>query len=145
MAKTTRAAILILPGDEDNSTLVDIETKGGAPRYKSLAKALGAERAEQWPPQYTLEALDGGGGRKYSYDLFVDEEGVLKGLPYNRCATLSAHPLGEARVRWIHGPCVLIARDRRGLTLDDWKRICQAVYYDDDLVEKNARGPIAGW
>ncbi len=51
-------------------------------------------------------------------------------------------PLGEARGHLVYGPAVMISRKKESpdLSLDDWKNICNGVWYDESLVDKNVNG-----
>ena len=66
----------------------------------------------------------------------------MKDLPVNLCATLAMDPLGEARGHLVYGPAVMISRKKESpdLSLDDWKNICNGVWYDESLVDKNVNG-----
>lgn len=143
-------AILVLPGDESLARAV------GAPRGSAaIAAALGAGTIERWPYAYMLDTVVGPSGKRYRFDIWVDEEGCIKKLPENLCATIAAHPLNESNGRIIRGPALLVplAGSPR-LTLEAWRDICRGVWALDcgdeertaateDLVECNARGPSA--
>ncbi len=122
-SKSTRKILLVLPGDEDLTTVIDEDKV--------------PFKMERWSVQ--RDYVIGPSGRKYKFDIFVDDSGVIKGDKLNLCATLSADPFGEVNCSLIYGSAVLISRDKDypNYSLDDWKEICNGVWYDDDLVEKN--------
>ncbi len=129
-------ALLVLPGDEKKTTVVNY-------RGASYAELLGCRYAERWPYQFQLDTVVGPDGRQYRFDIWVDDEGAVKELPVNLCATLAAHPLNEFRGRVIYGPALLVPKGKIPFTLDDWKSICQGVWYVEDLVGVNANGKTA--
>jgi hypothetical protein len=129
-------ALLVLPGDEKNTSVVDVLNN-------DCAALLGCSRIERWPYRYQLDTVVGPDGHLYRFEIWVDEEGAVKQLPVNLCATLAAHPLNEYRGRVIRGPALLVSLDGASFTLDDWGGVCQSVWYDDGLVEVNANGKTA--
>jgi len=56
---------------------------------EDLAVALEQQRrVEIWPKAYQLKQVKGSNGVIYKYDIYVNEEGLLKRLDYNEIATL---------------------------------------------------------
>jgi hypothetical protein len=74
----------------------------------------------------------------------VSDVSAIDGSAYNPCATLSAHPLGEAYGRRIYGNALLVPlKGSESYTLEDWQQICDGVWYKQKLVEKNAKSALA--
>lgn len=118
--------LLVHPGDEDNTEVYDFQGKFPF-------------TAEQFRNRKYVE---GSNGRKYMFHVFVNENIYNDDEPkVNLCATLSADPLGEAFGNHIYGPAILISQDPEypNLDLNDWKEICQGVWYNGDLIEKNSQ------
>jgi hypothetical protein len=130
-------SLLILPGDESLTTVVD---------SKDPREILQCT-VQMWPYCYQLDTItykDDNGINNYKFDIYVDESGLCKGLEENLCGTLAAHPLNEAKRKIIVGPCAIIPLNNEvKYTLDDWKKICKAVWYNTDLIESNCKGKLA--
>jgi hypothetical protein len=135
---TKVTALLVLPGSEELTKEVRTDVSVG-----SIRNILAASHVEQWPGQWQLNTVEGPAGQAFSYNIYVNGEGLSRGQDQNLCATLAAHPLNEVRGRIIVGPALFVSTDpgRVSLSLADWKAICQAVWYDDILVSKNASKP----
>ena len=123
-------ALLVYPGDESKTVVVDLSV--------DYAKTLRCRIIEKWPYIYQLDKIVGAGDNYYRFDIWVDEEGSLYDKSDNMCATLAAHPLNEVRGLIIKGPALLVPIDKTiKYTLDDWRNICQGVWYDSSLVTIN--------
>jgi hypothetical protein len=73
--------------------------------------------------------------KKYYLDFYVDGEAAVLHLEPNLCAEY-AYSVAGAVIQPIFGDVVVV--DKKGnLTKEDWKNICQAVYYNDELKEAN--------
>lgn len=145
-------AILVLPGDKSLARAIALP-KGSA----TIAAALGADTIERWPYQFMLDTVVGPSGKRYRFDIWVDEAGLNKRLEPNLCASIAAHPLNECRGRMIYGPALLLPLSGSPrLALKDWGEICRGVWAfgdsgddEDDadtretLVVCNANGPTA--
>lgn len=127
-----------------------------------LAQSLGCQRVERWPYQYQLDSIEGPSGKRYRFDIWVDEEGALN--PAAGCnvrASLAAHPLNEAYGNLIRGPAILKPLSMAvKYTLADWDEIRKGVWSLDcdcdeeqgcppegcpqaGLVDRNVRGKRA--
>jgi hypothetical protein len=123
-------ALLVQPGDESKTVVVD--------RAVDYATALGCSNVERWPHIYQLDTVVGPGESRYRFDIWVDEEGLLRKAETNLCATLAAHPLNEAYGRVIRGAALLVPLGKTAAyTLEDWANICQGVWYDEELTNRN--------
>lgn len=111
---------------------------------------------ERWPYRYQLDSVVGANGKRYRFDIFVDEEGLLKGLPTNRLASYFAHPLADMLCPMlIQGPAFIVPFDKRvKYTMDDFEAIRDGVVADlgsdsessgdeESLPDRNARGSLA--
>lgn len=127
----------VLPGDETKTVVIPRDTQ-------DLAGVIGCERVQLWPGDWQLDSIETPSGRHYRFNVWVDESGRMRAARVNRCATLAAHPLNEAMGHVIYGSAVLEPIDGASYTLDDWRQICQGVWYDERLVERNAAGRMAG-
>lgn len=144
------------PGCQENTRVVSVSDA------KDRASALLECRAvERWPYSRQLDVIRGPNGRKYRFDIWVDEEGLMAGREDNLCASLAAHPLNEAFGHVIAGPALLVPLPGgRAFSLEDWGQICKGVWSlecdcEDDceqgpglcprvrLVEANLQGPLA--
>ena len=140
--------ILIKPGTKDNFEIIDKFDKN--------------INYELWPYQYQLDTIEGLNGKKYRFDIYIDEDGLNKNLKLNLCASYAAHPMNEFLSHLIYGPAILKPLNNKiKYTSDDWNNICFGVwslscdcenYYEDDhdeicpiikLVDKNIRGKSA--
>jgi hypothetical protein len=129
-------ALLVQPGDEKNISVVD--------HNAGYAEVLGCLAVDRWPHCYQIDTVHGPNKSSYRFDIWVDDEGLLKQAPVNLCASLAAHPLNEFRGRVIYGPALLVPLSKAvKYTLDDWANICQGVWYNEELVERNVRGKKA--
>jgi hypothetical protein len=131
--------LLIKPGDESKTEVLVLGPVNK--RHEVMAKAIGCYNIERLPHlgQRRPIVYEKDGERKvYTLDLFCDEEGLLRKDPvHNPCAEFTYNILG-AGPTW-SGVCgsVVAVDEHHSLTLDDWKKICQAVYYDEDMAQKN--------
>jgi hypothetical protein len=96
-----------------------------------------------WPKDYQLKQVKGSNGKIYKYDIYVDDEGLLKGLEYNEIATYFAHPFNIHRGHMIVGDAIIVPQDPKlKYTLEDFEAIKDGVWVNDDadnvdLVEYN--------
>jgi hypothetical protein len=130
-------ALLILPGDQDATEVVDLPAKN---RGDTMRKLLGCQRLERIPKLNQLKQIDTKSGDSIEYEMWVDEEGgpMCNNREYNACGTITSHPLGESLGLLIYGPCIVIRTNKsKSLSLGDWGAICDALWYDEDLVEAN--------
>lgn len=124
-------------------------TKAGSPEVRVVSKDVLREMncyVEIWPKLYQLKQVKGSNGVIYKYDIYVDEEGLLKNLDYNEIATYFAHPYNIMRGRLILGDALIVPVSKRvNYTLEDFAAIKDGVWVQDDesnvaLVEENIRG-----
>jgi len=145
---STRNVLLVKPGHE-NVCVVDIAKVG-------MAAALGCARIERWPYQYQLDTVTGSNGVDYRFDIWIDEEGALKGEEVNHCASIAAHPYNELNGPMICGNALLVPlRASAEYGLGDWAAVCDGVWVQCDcdsedgtchhymLLEGNLAGPLA--
>lgn len=107
-------------------------------------------RVEMWPYCHQVDTIVGSNGKKYRFDVYVDEEGLLKQLQINRLASYFADPLADRRAM-IYGPAVVVPlRDNVSYTLADFNAIYEGVVGDlsgdedeESLPDKNALGKRA--
>lgn len=98
---------------------------------------------ELWPYQYMIHDLKGSNGKHYSFDVYVDEEGILKGLEMNEIATYLCHPFNIATGRIIVGDALIVPLDENEeYTLEDFEAMYDGVWVKEDesniaLVEEN--------
>lgn len=121
---------------------------------------------EMWPYRYQVDTIIGSNGKKYRFDVYVDDaclvdsrrpnaavapsnvEGVLKQLQINRLASYFADPLADLRAM-IYGPAVVVPLDDNvSYTLEDFDAIYEGVVgglSEDEvsLPDKNALGKRA--
>jgi hypothetical protein len=130
-------ALLVVPGDESLTRAVEVDPDDA----RQLARHIGCDLVELWPRSHSLRKVDTPSGRSYRYDIWVDEEGAINGAEANMCATFAAHPLGQAMGLVVAGNALLVSTDKAqpDLGVDDWRQICQGVYYDDDMVDHNVK------
>lgn len=135
--KINQQALLVQPGDEKLTTVVTIDPDNLSGEI--LGKGI---RLERWPCCYTKDIIRAPNKREYRLEMFAGDSSTIDGSKYNPCATLTMDPLGEAYGVHVHGPALVISIDEEhpDLTLDDWKNICQAVWYDEVCVDENAKG-----
>lgn len=109
---------------------------------------------ERWPYHYQLDTILGSNGKKYMFDIYVDEEGLMKQLPVNRLASYFAHPLADIRFPClIQGPAVVVPLQKNvNYTMSDFEAIRGGVvgdYSEDDsaeeecLADTNSHGKLA--
>jgi len=151
MTSNTVNALLVMPGDESATKIVKVgrRTSQNSTFRKDCYKHINCTLIERWPYSAKLERIYFDDDHIYHYEIWVDEEGspYCKDRKYNPCATITAHPLGEARGRHIHGPAIIlritgndpmkVKLHKDGFTLDDWKKMSQATWYNEALVEVN--------
>jgi hypothetical protein len=133
-------ALLVKPGNETKTEVVEISTNSDQ-RLAQMQKYIGGyvqmlPRATQVRPIFFEEkgkVID-----QYNFDVWVDEEGIPKGLEQNSCAEFSYSILGAFSCP-IFGNALLIEKGRN-LTIDDWKKIGQATYYNQEMATKNLNG-----
>ena len=132
-------ALLIQPGGPELTTVVELDPTEGYGIH------VGGS-IETWPSPMTKDIIIGSNDRKYRLKFYVNDESVIRKLPYNGCASITADPIAEIKGHSMYGPVLVISIDKkhRNLDLKDWNAICKGVWCDDDeknaaLVEKNAR------
>lgn len=128
-----------MPGDEKLTKVVQISKTGPDVRVHEMQQHIGADRVELWPKQHQLKQIKFDDEHIYEFDLWVDEEGgpYCNNRTYNRCATITAHPLGEVLGWFVYGPALLVRKGKKDLDEEDWKKITRATYYDHKLVQMN--------
>jgi hypothetical protein len=112
-----------------------------------FAARLGCARVERWPARHQLDAVKGPDGKARRFEIWVDEEGLARGLAPNTRATVAAHPLNEGRRRHVLGPAVLAPlTGAPPFTAEDWAQIHAGASWSEEhekLIEANAAGPSA--
>lgn len=121
-------------------------TTAGSLEVRIVSKDPRAElkcNVELWPYQYMIHELKGSNGKRYSFDVYVDEEGLLKKLPVNEIATYLCHPFNIAIGTVIHGDALFVPLDENEeYTLEDFRAMHDGVWVKEDesnidLVEEN--------
>nr|UDO46918.1 hypothetical protein [Pandoravirus massiliensis] len=137
------SALLVRPDGTVGATTINRYTGDG------IARALGCRCIRRWPYAYTLDSVVAG-DRVYRYDVWVDEEARAadrEPQEDNLFASAAAHPLNETTGHVIAGNAILISiavdGPERHLGVDDWSRIHDATWRDDEAAESNADGPTA--
>ena len=135
--KSKQQALFVQPGDEEKTTVVTVNTNSLSGDILGKGVFL-----ETWPYQLTKDVLYAPGSKCYRLEMYVGDSSAIDGSEFNPCATLTMDSLGEFKGIHVYGPALIRSIDRNypDLTLDDWKNICKAVWYDEALVERNARG-----
>jgi hypothetical protein len=135
--KSQQKALLVQPGDESKTTVVTINPNSLSGDILGKGVIL-----VTWPYPLTKDIIHAPNGRQYRLEMYVGDNSAIDGSELNPCATLTMDPLGEFKGNHVFGPALIHSIDKKhpDLTLDDWKNICQAVWYNEELVDKNARG-----
>lgn len=137
------SALLVRPDGTSSAVTINRYTGDG------IARALGCRCIRRWPYAYTLDTVVGT-GRVYRYDVWVDEEARApdrEAKEDNLFASAAAHPLNEATGHLIAGDALLVSiiadGPERHLGIDDWSRIHDATWRDDEAADINADGLTA--
>lgn len=109
-----------------------------------------AWKVEMWPYDRMLDKVVSSNGKTYRYNIYVDEEGLLKQLPVNHLASIMAHPLCYSYGFIISGEAIIEPYEQGvHYTLDDFEAIKGGVVADGDdddgetLADRNATGKSA--
>ncbi|AVK77596.1 hypothetical protein pmac_cds_908 [Pandoravirus macleodensis] len=137
------SALLVRP--DGTASVVPINRYSG----DGIARALGCRYIRRWPYAYTLDTVVGR-DRDYRYDVWVDEEARApdrEAKEDNLFASAAAHPLNEATGHLIAGDALLVSivvdGPERHLNMEDWSRIHDATWRDDETADMNADGLTA--
>ncbi|WBR15030.1 hypothetical protein pkur_cds_856 [Pandoravirus kuranda] len=137
------SALLVRPDGTTSVVTINRYTGDG------IARALGCRCIRRWPYACTLDTVVGG-DRVYRYDVWVDEEARApdrEAKEDNLFASAAAHPLNETTGHVIAGDALLVSivvdGPERHLDVDDWARIHDATWRDDDAADMNADGLTA--
>ena len=104
---------------------------------------------ERWPYQYMINEIMGSNGKKYKYDIYADETGLMKGLNTNYTASYVSHPHAGLRFPFLVGPCILVPiSESVEYTMDDFIAIRDGTNVNEDetneeLVDFNSKSNLA--
>lgn len=124
-------------------------TTAGSPDVRVVSKDVSKEmkcNVELWPYQYMVHQIKGGNGKIYSFDVYVDEEGLCKQSGMNEVATYLCHPFNIACGRVVCGDALIVPLDESvDYTLEDYAAMRDGVWVKEDesnidLVEENIEG-----